>query len=179
MENRSKPRSKHYQFIMTGARTETRDRGHACMLGASWFEKKYYARKEAWFTTATVIGAISAFVDSIDSHIILRMICESKTDQCKIFNYTIVLYCIVLYCNVLYCIVLYCIVLYCIVLYCIVLYCIVLYCIVLYCFGSYPVLVMGVVPSLMGNVCVYVCPKRQGEAMDTRRQSRVYRNLRA
>ena len=28
---------------------------------------------------------------------------------------------------------------------------------VLYCFGSYPVLVMGVVPSLMGNVCVYVC----------------------
>ena len=29
---------------------------------------------------------------------------------------------------------------------------------VLYCFGSYPVLlVMGVVPSLMGNMCVYVC----------------------
>ena len=28
---------------------------------------------------------------------------------------------------------------------------------VLYCFGSYPILVMGVVPSLMGNVCVYVC----------------------
>ena len=27
--------------------------------------------------------------------------------------------------------------------------------IVLYCFGSYPI-VMGVVPSLMGNVCVYV-----------------------
>ena len=39
---------------------------------------------------------------------------------------------------------------------------------VLYCFGSYPILVMGVVPSLMGNVCVCVCmyvvdsPKRQG-----------------
>ena len=32
-----------------------------------------------------------------------------------------------------------------------------IYCIVLYCFGSYPVLVMGVVPSLMGSVCVYVC----------------------
>ena len=30
-----------------------------------------------------------------------------------------------------------------------------MYCIVLYCFGSYPI-VMGVVPSLMGNVCVYV-----------------------
>ena len=36
---------------------------------------------------------------------------------------------------------------------------------------------MGVVPSLMGNVCVYVCmyvvdsPKRQGEAMNTGRQS--------
>ena len=28
---------------------------------------------------------------------------------------------------------------------------------VLYCFGSYRILVMGVVPSLMGNVCVYVC----------------------
>ena len=28
---------------------------------------------------------------------------------------------------------------------------------VLYCFGSYPILVMGVVPNLMGNVCVYVC----------------------
>ena len=36
-------------------------------------------RKAVWFTTATVIGAISAFVDSIDSqHIILRMIRESK-----------------------------------------------------------------------------------------------------
>ena len=46
---------------------------------------------------------------------------------------------------------------------------------VLYCFGSYPVLVMGVVPSLMGNVCVcmYVVDssKRQGKAMNTRRQS--------
>ena len=57
-----------------------------------------------------------------------------------------------------------CIVLYCIVLYCIVLYCIVLYCIVLYCFGSYPVLVMGVVPSLMGNVCVYICSGQSEEA---------------
>ena len=65
VENRSKPRSKHYQFIMTGARTETRDHGRACMLGASRFEKKHDARKAAWFTTATVIGAISAFVDSI------------------------------------------------------------------------------------------------------------------
>ena len=42
------------------------------------FKKKHNARKAVWFTTATVIGAISAFVDSIDSHIILRMICESK-----------------------------------------------------------------------------------------------------
>ena len=45
----------------------------------------------------------------------------------------------------------------------------------LYCFSSYHVLVMGVVPSLMGNVCVcmYVVasPKRQGEAMNTGRQS--------
>ena len=57
-----------------------------------------------------------------------------------------------------HCIVLYCIVLYCIVLYCIVLYCIVLYCTVLYCIVSAAtLLVMGVVPSLMGNVCVYVC----------------------
>ena len=63
---------------MTGARTETRDHGRACMLGASRFEKKHNAHKAAWFTTATVIGAISAFVDSIDSHIILRMIRESK-----------------------------------------------------------------------------------------------------
>ena len=36
------------------------------------------ARKAVWFTKATVIGAISAFVDGIDSHIILRMIRESK-----------------------------------------------------------------------------------------------------
>ena len=63
---------------MTGARTETRDHGRACMLGASRFEKKHNARKAAWFTMATVIGAISAFVDRIDSHIILRMIRESK-----------------------------------------------------------------------------------------------------
>ena len=41
-------------------------------------KKKHNARKAVWFTTATVIGAISAFVDSIDSHIILRMIRESK-----------------------------------------------------------------------------------------------------
>ena len=36
-------------------------------------------------------------------------------------------------------------------------------CIVLYCFGSYPVLVMGVVPSLMGSVCVYVCSGQSEE----------------
>ena len=35
------------------------------------FKKKHNARKAVWFTTATVIGAISAFVDGIDSHIIL------------------------------------------------------------------------------------------------------------
>ena len=35
---------------------------------------------------------------------------------------------------------------------------------VLYCFGSYPVLVMGVVPSLMGNVCVYVCSGQSEKA---------------
>ena len=35
---------------------------------------------------------------------------------------------------------------------------------VLYRFGSYPVLVMGVVPSLMGNVCVYVCSGQSEEA---------------
>ena len=53
------------------------------MLGASRFEKKHNARKAAWFTTATVIGAISAFVDRIDSHIILPMIRESKTRLIK------------------------------------------------------------------------------------------------
>ena len=42
-------------------------------------KKKHNARKAVWFTTATVIGAISAFVDSIDSHIILQMIRESKS----------------------------------------------------------------------------------------------------
>ena len=41
-------------------------------------KEKHNAHKAVWFTTATVIGAISAFVDSIDSHIILRMIRESK-----------------------------------------------------------------------------------------------------
>ena len=37
---------------------------------------------------------------------------------------------------------------------------------VLYCFGSYPVLVIGVVPTLMGNVCVcmYVCSGQSEEA---------------
>ena len=43
-------------------------------------KEKHNARKAVWFTKATVIGAISAFVDSIDSHIILRMIRESKND---------------------------------------------------------------------------------------------------
>ena len=33
-----------------------------------------------------------------------------------------------------------------------------------YCLGSYPVLVMGVVPGLMGNVCVYVCGGQSEEA---------------
>ena len=40
-------------------------------------KEKHNARKAVWFTKATVIGVISAFVDSIDSHIILRMIRES------------------------------------------------------------------------------------------------------
>ena len=44
-------------------------------------KKKHNARKAVWFTTATMIGAISAFVDSIDSHIILRMIRESKMTE--------------------------------------------------------------------------------------------------
>ena len=41
-------------------------------------KKHINARKAVWFTKATVIGAISAFVDGIDSHIILRIIRESK-----------------------------------------------------------------------------------------------------
>ena len=41
-------------------------------------KKHNNARKAVWFTKATVAGAISAFVDSIDSHIILRMIHELK-----------------------------------------------------------------------------------------------------
>ena len=44
-------------------------------------KKKHNARKAVWFTMATVIGAISAFVDRIDSHIILRMIRESKMES--------------------------------------------------------------------------------------------------
>ena len=60
-------------------RIETRDHGRAWMLCASLFKTRLpRARKAVWFTTATVIGAISAFVDRLDSHIILRMICESK-----------------------------------------------------------------------------------------------------
>ena len=45
---------------------------------------------------------------------------------------------------------------------------------VLYCFGNYPFFVMGVVPH---GQCVCICrylvdsPKRQGEAMNTGRQS--------
>ena len=52
----------------------------ACYVPCSLLKKEYNnVRKGVWFTKATVLGAISAFVDSIDSHIILRMICESKT----------------------------------------------------------------------------------------------------
>ena len=47
-----------------------------------------HARKAVWFTMATVIGAISAFVDSIDSHIILQMIRESKTASSSILRTT-------------------------------------------------------------------------------------------
>ena len=39
----------------------------ACYVPAC-LEKKHNARKAVWFTKAAVIGAISAFVDSIDSH---------------------------------------------------------------------------------------------------------------
>ena len=84
-------RHKHNQLVIHlicnhgRARIETRDHGRACMLCASprvpvCLKEKHNARKAVWFTTATVIGAISAFVDNIDSHIILRMIRESKTD---------------------------------------------------------------------------------------------------
>ena len=43
-------------------------------------KKKHNARKAVWFTLATVHWSnFSIFVDSIDSQIILQMICESKT----------------------------------------------------------------------------------------------------
>ena len=53
----------------------------ACYVPAC-LKKKHNARKAVWFTKAAVIGAISAFVDGIDSHIILRMILESKIKTC-------------------------------------------------------------------------------------------------
>ena len=47
-----------------------------------FLKKKYNnAHKAVWFAKATVIGAISAFVDGIDSHIILRMIPEAKMNN--------------------------------------------------------------------------------------------------
>ena len=50
----------------------------SCYVPVFLKKKHSNARKAVWFTEATVIGAISALVDSIDSHIILRMIRESK-----------------------------------------------------------------------------------------------------
>ena len=52
----------------------------ACYVPVFLKKKHNNAHKAVWFTKATVIGAISAFVDSIDSHIILQMIRESKGD---------------------------------------------------------------------------------------------------
>ena len=49
----------------------------ACYVPVFLRKKHNNARKAVWFTKATAIGAISAFVDSKDSHIILRMIRES------------------------------------------------------------------------------------------------------
>ena len=55
-----------------------RDHGRACMLCASvCLKKKHNARNATGSPRQQCIGAISAFVDSIDSHIILRMIRES------------------------------------------------------------------------------------------------------
>ena len=50
----------------------------ACYVPVFLKNKCNNARKAVWFTKATVIGAISAFVDSIDSHIILQMTYEPK-----------------------------------------------------------------------------------------------------
>ena len=50
----------------------------ACYVPVFLKKKHNDARKAVWFTKATVIGATSAFVDSINSHIILQMIRESK-----------------------------------------------------------------------------------------------------
>ena len=58
------------------ARTETRD--HACFVPVFLKKKHNNAHKAVWFTKATLIVAISAFVDSINSHIILQIIRESK-----------------------------------------------------------------------------------------------------
>ena len=50
----------------------------SCYVPVFLKKKHNNARKAVWLTKATVIGAISALVDSIDSHIILWMIRESK-----------------------------------------------------------------------------------------------------
>ena len=50
----------------------------ACYVLVLLKYKHNNARKAVWFTKATLIGGISVFVDSTDSHIILQMIRESK-----------------------------------------------------------------------------------------------------
>ena len=85
MENRTK----HNQFIMTGCETNTANfltcqymHGEeqelkqettampACYVPVFLKKKHNNAHKAVWSTKATVTGAISAFVHSIDSHII-------------------------------------------------------------------------------------------------------------
>ena len=56
----------------------------SCYVPVFLKKKHNNARKAVWFnmlSKATVIGAISALVDSIDSHIIVRMIRQSKMNE--------------------------------------------------------------------------------------------------
>ena len=83
-------RNKHNQLVIHhGEEQELKQETtamHACYVEVC-FKKNHNAGKAVWFTMATVKWSnFCIFVDSIDSHIILRMIRESKREYILYFH---------------------------------------------------------------------------------------------
>ena len=83
-------KNKHNQLVihadtyMEKSKNLNRDHGHACLLCAPvCLKRSIMPARQSGSPRQQCTGAISVFVDSIDSHIILRMVRESKRTKVR------------------------------------------------------------------------------------------------